>query len=72
MFLNENEYKSSLTNYKLIKDLYPEYRAFCFDDGMTPFKKTNFNKQLRALSLVVDRVSQNQLAVFIEAPGLNF
>jgi putative DNA primase/helicase len=72
MFLNENEYKGSLTNYKLIKDLYPEYRAFCIDDGMTPFKKTNFIKQLRALSLVVDRVSQNQLAVFIEAPGLSF
>ena len=72
MFLNENEYKGSLTNYKLIKDLYPEYRAFCIDDGMTPFKKTNFIKQLRALGLVVDRVSQNQLAVFIEAPGLSF
>lgn len=72
MFLNENEYKGSLTNYKLIKDLYPEYRAFCIDDGTTPFKKTNFIKQLRALSLVVDRVSQNQLAVFIEVPGLSF
>jgi putative DNA primase/helicase len=72
MFLNENEYKGSPTNYKLIKDVYPEYRNFCSDDGMTPFKKTNFIKQLRALSLVVDRVSQNQLAVFIEAPGLSF
>jgi len=72
MFLNENEYKSSLTNYKLIKDLYPEYRAFCIDDGMTPFKKSNFIKQLRALNHIVDRVSQNQLAVFIEAPGISF
>ncbi len=72
MFLNENEYKGSLTNYKLIKDLYPEYRAFCIDDGMPPFKKTNFIKQLRALGLIVDRVSQNQLAVFIEAPGISF
>lgn len=72
MFLNENEYKGSPTNYKLIKDLYPEYRAFCIDDGMPPFKKTNFIKQLRALGFVVDRASQNQLAVFIEAPGLSF
>jgi len=72
MFLNENEYKGSLSNYKLIKDLYPDYRAFCIDDGMTPFKKSNFIKQLRALSLVVDRVSQNQLAVFVEAPGISF
>lgn len=72
MFLNESEYKGSPTNYKLIKELYSEYRAFCIDDGMTPFKKSNFIKQLRALNLIVDRVSQNQLAVFIEAPGLSF
>ena len=72
MFLNENEYKGSPTNYKLIKGLYLEYRTFCFDDGMTPFRKTNFIKQLRALGLVVERVSQNQLAAFIEAPGLSF
>jgi len=72
MFLNENEYKGSSKNYRLIKDLYPEYRSFCFDDGMTPFKKSNFIKQLKALSLIVDRVSQNQLAVFIEAPGISF
>lgn len=66
MFLNENEYKGSPTSHKLIKDLYPEYRTFCTDDGITPFKKSNFIKQLRALGLIVDRVSQNQLAVFIE------
>jgi len=72
MFLNENEYKNSPTNYKLIKDLYPEYKAFCIEDGMTPFKKLNFIKQLRAMGFIVDRVSHNQLAVFIEAPRLNF
>ena len=72
MFLNENEYKSSPANYKLIKDLYTEYRNFCNDDGMPPFKKSNFIKQLRALNLVVDRVTQNQLAVFIESLGLIF
>ncbi len=66
MFISENEYKSSPTRYKLIKELYKEYRIFCTDEGITPFKKTNFIKQLRALSFVVDRVSQNQLAVFIE------
>ena len=71
MFLNENEYKAS-SKYKLIKELYPEYRSFCQEDGMTPFKKSNFIKQLRALSLVVDRVSQNQLAVFIETHGTSF
>jgi len=72
MFLNENEYKRSATNYKLIKDLYHEYRAFCIDGGMTPFKKVNFIKQLRALGFIVDRVAQNQLAAFIEAPEISF
>lgn len=66
MFLSENEYKSSPTNWKLIKDLYLDYRIFCTDEGTTPFKKTNFIKQLKALSIIVDRVSQNQLAAFIE------
>jgi putative DNA primase/helicase len=72
LFLNENEYKGSLKNYKLIKDIYPEYRAFCIEDGMPPFKKSNFTKQLKALNLVVERVAQNQLAVFIEGTGLSF
>lgn len=72
MFLNENEYKISSTNYKLIKDLYQAYRTFCIQDGMSPFKKTNFIKQLRALGVLVQRVSQNQLAAFIEFSGVEF
>jgi len=39
MFLNENDYQSSPTGYKYIKDLYPDYKAFCFNDGMAAFKK---------------------------------
>ena len=72
MFLNENEYKSSPTNYKLIKDLYPEYRNFCSEDGARPFQKKNFTKQLRGLGFIVDRVAQNQLAVFVERDGYDF
>ena len=72
MFLNENEYISSPTKYKPIKDLYFEYRAFCNESGMTPFKKGNFIKQLRALGVVVDNASQNQLVAFIEASEIIF
>jgi len=72
MFLNESGYKSSPTNYNLIKKLYLEYKAFCIEDGMTPFKKSNFIKQLRALGFIVDRVSQNRLAVFIETHVFSF
>jgi len=55
MFLDENDYQTSPNNYRLIKELYPEYRAFCLDDGMTAFKKQNFNKQLVALGIPIER-----------------
>lgn len=71
MFLNEHGYLASKVNSKLIKELYPEYRGFCIDDGMPPFKKSNFIKQLKALGLIVDRVSQNQLAVYIDMPEIS-
>ena len=55
LFLDENEYQNSPNSYRLIKDLYPEYRAFCYEDGMTAFKKVNFSKQLEALGIRLDR-----------------
>lgn len=72
MFLNEHEYQSSPTNYKLIKDLYPEYKSYCIEDGAKPFQKKNFTKQLRTLGFTVERIAQNQLAVFIERDGYAF
>jgi putative DNA primase/helicase len=62
MFLSENEYKSDAKNYSLIKDLYIEYKAFCIEDGMTPFKKSNFIKQLRSLKIIVDRLNVGNVA----------
>ncbi|MCF8219349.1 MAG: DUF5906 domain-containing protein [Bacteroidales bacterium] len=66
LFLDENELIKSSDQYKLIKELYQEYRAFCADDGITPFKKINFIKQIRALKIPVQRASQNKLAAFVE------
>jgi putative DNA primase/helicase len=54
-FLDENGYKSSPINYRLLKELYPEYRTFCMEDGMTAFKKINFSKQLQTMGFVIDR-----------------
>jgi putative DNA primase/helicase len=62
MFLSENEYKSDAENYSLIKGLYLEYRAFCIEDGMTPFKKSNFIKQLRSFKIIVDRLNVGNVA----------
>lgn len=57
LFLDENGYKQSPTLYRLIKELYPEYRNFCHEDGMTAFKKVNFSKQLQALGVQIGRQS---------------
>ena len=72
MFLNDSEYQRSLTNYKLIKDIYPEYKSYCIEDGAKPFQKKNFTKQLRTLGYIVEKVAQNQTAVFIERDGYAF
>lgn len=66
LFFDENGYKTSPTDYQLIKDIYPLYKTFCIDDGMKPFSKRNFTKQLRNNGYTVDRVTDNQLAVFVE------
>ncbi len=49
LFLDENNYKTSSEEYNLIKSLYPDYKSFCFEDGMKPFSKRNFIKQLENL-----------------------
>lgn len=65
MFIEENEYESDSEKHTLIKDLYSEYKAYCIDDGMPPFKKTNFIKQLRALGYVVDKVGSKGNAAYV-------
>lgn len=66
MYLDENGFKKGLTVKKYIKEFYQEYRAFCLESGMPPFKKLNFIKQLKAMGFIVNKVSQNKLAVFID------
>lgn len=66
MFIEESNYKTDAVIYKLIKDIYPEYRAYCIEDGSSPVKKSNFIKRLKTLKLVVDRVAGNQLAVYVK------
>lgn len=55
LFLDESGYRVSPDGYRLIKDLYPEYKSYCMDDGMTAFKKINFSKQLQSLGIHLDR-----------------
>lgn len=57
MFLDENGCQRNSDDYEVIKELYSEYRAFCNEDGMIAFKKTNFKKQLEALGFNTGRES---------------
>ena len=66
LFLDEYEYTSSPMDYEIIKDLYSEYRTFCFEDGMPAFKKSNFINQLKSMGFVLERVTGNKLAVYIQ------
>ncbi len=52
-FIAENSYTPSqyevgATNYFLLRDLYPNYRSFCSDDGASALKKSNFKRRLEA------------------------
>jgi len=55
LFLDESGYQSSPNEYRLIKELYPEYRVFCGNDGMKPFSKRNFIKQLKEFGIIQGR-----------------
>jgi len=73
LFLDENGYKSSLNGYELIKDLYQAYRAYCYEDGMTAFKKINFSKQLQALGIQVGREGgTGQKIAYLEKSNTNY
>ena len=55
LFLTDYNYQKTADSYILIKDLYPEYKGYCVEDGMTPFKKQNFIKQIKGLGYLVER-----------------
>lgn len=55
LFMDESGYQSSPNDYRLIKELYPEYRTYCMSDGMKPFNKKNFIKQLKELGIIHSR-----------------
>lgn len=62
MFLEENGFVASPTDYKLIKDFYSEYRAFCIDDGFKPVNKTNFITRLKNDGINVEKKNIGNVA----------
>lgn len=63
-FLQENGFIPDLEEKILLKDLYPQYREFAFEDGNKPLSKSNFKKRLEANKIFVNRESEG-LQVYV-------
>ncbi|ALM50659.1 DNA primase [Flavobacterium psychrophilum] len=66
MFVDENGFIKSAAQYKLIKELYQEYRSFCSEDGFIPVNKSNFIKRLSAIEIYINRINIGNVA-YIES-----
>lgn len=62
VFVEENEYQKHPSEYKLIKELYSEYRIFAIEDGFKPVSKVNFNKRLNHIGVVVEKKNIGNVA----------
>ena len=62
LFIEDNSYKCNAINYKLIKDLYTDYRTFCNEDGFKPVNKTNFIKRLKSFGVLVEKKNIGNVA----------
>ena len=72
MFIAENGYQSSPTNHRLIKELYPEYRGYCIEDGYKPVSKSNFMKRLSGFGVLVDRLNVGNVAYLSNGKNLSY
>lgn len=61
-FIEDRGYKASATDYKPIVELYPDYRAFCIEDGCLPLKRSNFIEMLRQLKIVIEKKNIGNVA----------
>jgi putative DNA primase/helicase len=68
MYIDDNGYNDSATDYKLIKELYNEYRSYCLDDGYKPVNKGNFIKRLRTYGVNIEKKNVGNVAFLINTP----
>jgi putative DNA primase/helicase len=62
MFIEENNFVKSPSDYEIIKELYQRYRSFCIEDGFMPVNKSNFIKRLSSIGFVVSRLNIGNVA----------
>ena len=66
MFIAENDYESSATEFNIVKELYIEYRCFCQEDGFSPVNKTNFIRRLKGYGIVIERRNVGNVAFLVK------
>lgn len=55
MFLDENNYIKNTDKFIALKELYPNYKSFCYEDGYRPLNCTNFRKRVESTGVQVCR-----------------
>jgi putative DNA primase/helicase len=69
MFMQDTTMKPDPIRFTKLKELYPEYRKFCQDDGFKPFSKRNFKKHLERSGIVTGREGgTGQVVVYLAEP----
>jgi len=62
LFIDENGYEKSPTEYRQIKELYIAYRKFCTDDGYKAVSKSTFRKRFEGFGVEVKRLNFGNVA----------
>ena len=68
MFLQECNYQVDDTHANTLAELYRRYRSYCETNGLNPFKKLNFRKQLQAEGYTVRNGTDNKVVVNAYSP----
>jgi putative DNA primase/helicase len=61
MFIDENNYMPSNTERIQLKELYQQYRAFCYEDGYRACSNRTFSDRLRAKGYDVSRIGSGRI-----------
>jgi len=62
LFLDDKEYQKNPKDHILIKELYIEYRTFCYEDGYKMLNKRNFIKRLQNFEIMIERKNVGYVA----------
>lgn len=54
MFLEDNQFEASPTEWESLKDLYTQYRTYCLEDGFKAVSKKTLNKRLTSIGIPVE------------------